>query len=88
MKNTFKYTVHRWIDIWHESIPSSLLSKLAGLETYKDQVIHEHFYNVDNFAEHCQENGIFLTNEEQEWIDRISSWQTKEDAAYFRIVYS
>lgn len=88
MKNKFKYTAHRWIDINFDIIPESLISKLKGLETYKDQVIKEHLYNMDNLKDHCQENGIFLNHEEQDFIDKVIQWQTKEDAAYFRIIYS
>ena len=79
MKNKFKYIVHRWIDIGFDQFPKSLISKLEGLDTYKDQVIKEHLYSIDNLKDHCQENGIFLNNEEQNFIQIITDWQTKED---------
>lgn len=88
MKNNFRYTIHKWIDISFQNVPKTLISKLEGLETYKDQVIKEHLYNSDNLKDHFQENGIFLNQEEQDFIQKIIDWQTKEDAAYFRIVYS
>lgn len=66
-KNTHRYTVHKWIDIPYRTVPESLISKLEGLETYKDQVLKEHLYGT-SLVDEFQEEGIVINAEEIEDI--------------------
>lgn len=89
MKNTLRYEVNRWIDIRYDSIPKLLIPKILNYETYKDQVINEHIYSVQTLLEESQQDRHLIFDEEEKlFLQKILEYTTKEDTAYFRVIYS
>lgn len=90
MKNKLRYLVHKWIDIGYEDVPASLIPKLDCVMIYKDRLesCNENLYSIHSALEEFESQGIPYNEEEKEFIDKVIKYQEKEDAVYFRIVYS
>lgn len=86
-KNKFKYEIHEWVDIGASEIPASLLEKIEGWETYKDQVLKENIYGISCFTERFGEEGIPLSQEEQNSINKIIEILNKTNTGYVRFIY-
>jgi hypothetical protein len=90
-KNKFRYTVDHWVNIGADRFPEGLIKKLHGLETYKDLIdTNEHLYNAGGILDKSEhnDNETDFAKEHIAFLEYINEIQTKEDAAYFRIVYS
>lgn len=85
-KNRARYVVDKFISIGYDRFPETLVQKLHGRETYKDQVLKEHLYGADDLIENFENEEITLTKEEEKFLQYLVDIQNKENAAYFRIV--
>lgn len=80
------------VDIDSKEITSFALEQFKGNETYQDQVLNEHIYNIDSLLEHFDEleemGGVlpfsleFLTE-----VKSIKALCEENETCYFRIIF-
>lgn len=90
-KNKITTVKHTFLDVEGSTIPESFINKLRDTElfTYRDTVMKEHLYDIDNVLEHVQENPEFLeSNEEKRAFDKLYQIMVKAKATYFRFVFN
>lgn len=80
--------VTKFISISVKDIPTQLHIKILNnsLYTYQDMILKEHLCTSDNITEEAQKQGLMLTKQETDWLDKMQKEMNRKDAAYFRVV--
>ena len=89
-KKKFTTLNHTFMDVEGSEFPEGLIKKLRENElfTYRDMILKEHIYSMDNVTDGLQEQGIRLTKEERSALKELKKLCSKNDSDYFRFVFN
>lgn len=77
-------------DIDHLDMSSDLLNffQNSGIITYKDQVLEEHIYNINDMVDEIEGGTCEISEALAEEFNELVSALHKKDVGYLRIIYS
>lgn len=80
--NSKNYNVVKFVDIPSDKVTKRFLKQIEGRQTYSDQILKEHIYNIDDLTDADSE--VVTTKE----LTNISQLCHNMDCGYFRIIFN
>lgn len=74
-------------DIAANDVTVDLLTAIAGMDTYRDQILNENLYSTENILEEV-EGDEPLSDDVRAELEEINELLNQNDCAYFRLTFN